>query len=168
MAKKAKSGSTLGGTPATVALTKAGIAFEVRAYEHDPAAPSYGLEAAEVLGVEPERVFKTLLADVDGRLVVAVVPVSGQLDLKALAAAVGGKKAAMADPAVAERTTGYVVGGISPVGQRKPLPTVLDASAVAHATILVSGGRRGLDLELAPGDLVAITGASTAPVGRPS
>ncbi|MGN6334298.1 MAG: Cys-tRNA(Pro) deacylase [Motilibacteraceae bacterium] len=157
-----------GGTPATVALTRAGVAFEVRAYEHDPAAPSYGLEAAQVLGVEPERVFKTLLADVDGRLVVAVVPVSGQLDLKALAAAVGGKKAAMADPAVAERTTGYVVGGISPVGQRKALPTVLDASALAHATILVSGGRRGLDLELAPSDLIAITGASTAPVGRPS
>lgn len=168
MAKKAKSGTTLGGTPATVALTRAGVAFEVRAYEHDPAAPSYGLEAAEVLGVEPERVFKTLLADVDGRLVVAVVPVSGQLDLKALAAAVGGKKAAMADPAVAERTTGYVVGGISPVGQRKALPTVLDASALAHATILVSGGRRGLDLELAPADLISVTGATTAPVGRPS
>lgn len=163
MAKRA----TAGGTPATVALTRAGVAFEVRAYEHDPAAPSYGLEAAQVLGVEPERVFKTLLADVDGRLVVAVVPVSGQLDLKALAAAVGGKKAAMADPAVAERTTGYVVGGISPVGQRKALPTVLDDSALAHATILVSGGRRGLDLELAPADLVAVTGATTAAVGRP-
>ncbi|MGN6242983.1 MAG: Cys-tRNA(Pro) deacylase [Motilibacteraceae bacterium] len=163
MAKRA----TAGGTPATVALTRAGVAFEVRAYEHDPSAPSYGLEAAQVLGVEPERVFKTLLADVDGRLVVAVVPVSGQLDLKALAAAVGGKKAAMADPTVAERTTGYVVGGISPVGQRKALPTVLDASALAHATILVSGGRRGLDLELAPADLVAVTGATTAPVGRP-
>lgn len=163
MAKRA----TAGGTPATVALTRAGVAFEVRAYEHDPAAPSFGLEAAQVLGVEPERVFKTLLADVDGRLVVAVVPVSGQLDLKALAAAVGGKKAAMADPAVAERTTGYVVGGISPVGQRKALPTVLDDSALAHATILVSGGRRGLDLELAPADLVAVTGATTAAVGRP-
>lgn len=164
MAKRA----TAGGTPATVALTRAGVAFEVRAYEHDPSAPSYGLEAAQVLGVEPERVFKTLLADVDGRLVVAVVPVSGQLDLKALAAAVGGKKASMADPTVAERTTGYVVGGISPVGQRKALPTVLDASALAHATILVSGGRRGLDLELAPADLVAVTGATTAPVGRPA
>jgi Cys-tRNA(Pro)/Cys-tRNA(Cys) deacylase len=166
--KSAAKKAAAGGTPATVALTKAGVAFEVRAYEHDPAAPSYGLEAAEVLGVEAERVFKTLLADVDGRLVVAVVPVSGQLDLKALAAAVGGKKAAMADPAVAERTTGYVVGGISPVGQRKALPTVVDASALAHATILVSGGRRGLDLELAPADLLAVTGASTAPVGRPS
>ncbi|RZS82893.1 transcriptional regulator [Motilibacter rhizosphaerae] len=155
-----------GGTPATAALTRAGIAFTAHPYDHDPAAPSYGLEAAEVLGVEPQRVLKTLVADVDGRLVVGVVPVDRQLDLKALAAAVGGKRAAMADPAAAERSSGYVVGGISPVGQRKPLPTVVDASALAHETVYVSGGRRGLDLELAPQDLLRATGASAAAVAR--
>ncbi len=155
-----------GGTPATVALTRAGLAFTMREYTHDPRAGSFGLEAAEALGVEPARVFKTLLATVDGTLTVAVVPVSGQLDLKALARAVGGRKAQMADPAAAERATGYVVGGISPVGQRRPHPTVVDSSALDHATVLVSGGRRGLDLELAPADLVAITAAITAEVGR--
>ena len=155
-----------GGTPATVALTAAGIDFEVRAYEHDPRSTSYGLEAAEALGADPTRVFKTLLASLDGHLVVGIVPVSGQLDLKALARALGGSKAAMADVAAAERATGYVAGGISPVGQRRPHPTVLDASALDHDTILVSGGRRGLDLELAPLDLVAITGAVTATIGR--
>ena len=153
-------------TPATVALTRAGVRFRMHPYEHDPAAPSYGLEAAAALGVEAERVFKTLLAAVDGRLVVAVVPVAGRLDLKALAAAVGGKKAAMADPSDAERATGYVVGGISPVGQKRAHPTVVDASALAHETVFVSGGRRGLDLELAPADLVGVTGARTAVVGR--
>lgn len=152
------------GTPATVALAKAGIPFEVLTYDHDPSASSYGLEAAEALGLEPARVFKTLLADVDGALVVAVVPVTGQLDLKALAAAVGGKKAAMCDPARAERTTGYVVGGISPVGQKKPLRTVVDASALDFDTVYVSAGRRGADLALAPADLVAVTGAVTAQV----
>ena len=157
---------TAGGTPATVALTRAGLAFVMREYTHDPRAESFGLEAAQALGVEPARVFKTLLATVDGALTVAVVPVSGQLDLKALARAVGGRKAAMADPAAAERATGYVVGGISPVGQKRAHPTVVDASALEHATVLVSGGRRGLDLELAPTDLVAITGAITAEVGR--
>ncbi|RJK92955.1 Cys-tRNA(Pro) deacylase [Vallicoccus soli] len=156
-----------GGTPATVALERAGVPFALRAYEHDPAAASYGLEAAHALGVEPERVLKTLLAEVDGRLVVAVVPVSGQLDLKALAAAVGGKRAVMADPAAAERSSGYVVGGISPLGQRRALPTVVDASALGHETVLVSGGRRGLDVELAPADLVRLTRAVAAPVGRP-
>lgn len=155
-----------GGTPATVALTTAGIAFVLREYDHDPRATSYGLEAAEALGAEPERVFKTLLADVDGRLVVGVVPVTGQLDLKALARAVGGRKAQMADPAAAERATGYVVGGISPVGQKRAHPTVVDASALDHATVLVSGGRRGLDIELRPADLVAATGAVVAPVAR--
>ena len=155
-----------GGTPATVALTRAGVAFELREYEHDPRATSYGLEAAQALGVPPERVFKTLMADVDGRLVVGVVPVTGQLDLKALARAVGGRKAQMADPAVAERATGYVVGGISPIGQKKAHPTVLDDSAFEHATVRVSGGRRGLDLALAPDDLVAVTGALRAPVAR--
>ncbi|QSR31665.1 Cys-tRNA(Pro) deacylase [Nocardioides sp. S5] len=157
---------TPGGTPATVALGAAGIAYEVRAYEHDPRAASYGLEAAEALGVEPARVFKTLLASLDGRLVVGIVPVSGQLDLKALARALGGSKAVMADVAAAERATGYVAGGISPIGQKRPHPTVLDASALEHDTILVSGGRRGFDLELAPTDLVAVTGAVTATIGR--
>ena len=153
-------------TPATVALTRAGVAFTPRPYAADPDAPSYGLEAAQALGVAPERVFKTLLARVDGALTVAVVPVSGSLDLKALAAAVGGKRAEMAEPALAERTTGYVVGGISPFGQRRALPTVLDESALRHASVLVSGGRRGLDLELAPGDLVRVTDATVAAIGR--
>ncbi|MSW70668.1 MAG: Cys-tRNA(Pro) deacylase [Actinobacteria bacterium] len=149
-----------------MALGAAGIAYEVRAYEHDPRAASYGLEAAEALGVEPARVFKTLLASLDGRLVVGIVPVSGQLDLKALARALGGSKAVMADVAAAERATGYVAGGISPIGQKRAHPTVLDASALEHDTILVSGGRRGFDLELAPHDLVAVTGAVTATIGR--
>ncbi|MFI6105051.1 Cys-tRNA(Pro) deacylase [Streptomyces sp. NPDC051310] len=164
MAKKTR--KQAGGTPATVALTAAGTPFTLHAYDHDPASPSYGEEAAEALGVSPERVFKTLVADVDGELTVAVVPVAGQLDLKALAAAVGGKRAAMADPAAAERTTGYVRGGISPLGQRKRLRTVLDASAEQHATICISAGRRGLEVELAPKDLAALTDAVLAPIGR--
>jgi Cys-tRNA(Pro)/Cys-tRNA(Cys) deacylase len=155
-----------GGTPATVALTAAGTAFTVHAYDHDTASPSYGEEAAQALGVSPDRVFKTLVADVDGELTVAIVPVAGQLDLKALAAAVGAKRATMADPAAAERTTGYVRGGISPLGQRKPLRTVLDASASVHPTICVSAGRRGLEVELAPADLAALTSAVLAPIGR--
>lgn len=155
------------GTPATVALTRADVPFTVHTYEHDPAATSYGLEAAEALGLEPATVFKTLLADVDGDLVVGIVPVTGQLDLKALAAAVSGKKAQMADPAVAERVTGYVVGGISPIGQKRRLRTVLDASADAHPTVFVSGGRRGLDLGLAPDDLARVTGATRAQIARP-
>jgi Cys-tRNA(Pro)/Cys-tRNA(Cys) deacylase len=155
-----------GGTPATVALTAAGIAFEVRSYEHDPRAASFGTEAAEALGVDPARVFKTLLASLDGKLVVGIVPVTGQLDLKGLARALGGSKAVMAEVAAAERATGYVAGGISPVGQKRAHPTVLDASALEHDTILVSGGRRGFDLELAPADLAAITGAVTATIGR--
>lgn len=154
------------GTPATVALTQAKVDFTVHTYDHDPAAPSYGTEAADAMGVAPHRVFKTLLADVDGKLTVAVVPVSGQLDLKALAAAVGGKRAAMADPAAAERTTGYVLGGISPLGQRKKLPTVIDQSALEYETVFCSGGRRGLEIELAPADLVRLTSATTAAVGR--
>ncbi|MFH9015839.1 Cys-tRNA(Pro) deacylase [Streptomyces sp. NPDC017943] len=166
MAKKAK--KQQGGTPATVALTAAGARYTVHAYDHDPAHPSYGEEAAQAMGVSPDRVFKTLVADVDGALTVAVVPVAGQLDLKALAAAVGGKRATMADPALAERTTGYVRGGISPLGQRKRLPTVLDASASAHATICVSAGRRGLEVELAPDTLATLTQAVLAPIGRPS
>lgn len=155
-----------GGTPATVALTRAGVPFTAHAYDHDPTATSFGLEAAELLGLPPAQVFKTLLADVDGRLVVGVVPVSGQLDLKALAAAVGGKRATMADPAAAERATGYVVGGISPLGQKRRHPTVVDESALGFDTVYVSGGRRGLDLGLSPADLVRLTGAQTAPVAR--
>jgi len=154
-------------TPATTALTRAGITFAVHPYDHDPAAPSYGLEAAGALGVAPERVFKTLLADVDGNLVVAVVPVVGSLDLKALASASGGKRAGMAASAQAERATGYVVGGISPLGQRRRLPTVVDQSATEFTTVYVSAGRRGLDVELAPADLIRLTGATTARIGRP-
>jgi Cys-tRNA(Pro)/Cys-tRNA(Cys) deacylase len=155
-----------GGTPATVALTAAGVEFTLHPYEHDPRAASYGLEAAEALGVEPERVLKTLMVTLDRSLVVGVVPVVGQLDLKALARALGGSRAAMADVAAAERATGYVAGGISPVGQRRAHPTVVDESALAWPTVFVSGGRRGLDLELSPADLVAVTGATTAPIGR--
>jgi Cys-tRNA(Pro)/Cys-tRNA(Cys) deacylase len=165
MAKKQKKQQP-GGTPATVALTAAGTTYTVHSYDHDPSHPSYGEEAAEAMGVSPDRVFKTLVADVDGTLTVAVVPVAGQLDLKALATAVGGKRAAMADPSLAERTTGYVRGGISPLGQRKKLPTVLDASASAHATICVSAGRRGLEVELSPEDLTGLTEAVVAPIGR--
>ncbi|MGQ4516005.1 Cys-tRNA(Pro) deacylase [Streptomyces sp. DW26H14] len=165
MAKKQKKSG--GGTPATTALASAGVPYTLHTYEHDPAAPSYGEEAAEALGVPPERVFKTLVADVDGELTVAVVPVTGQLDLKALASAVGGKRGAMADPAAAERTTGYVRGGISPLGQRRALRTVLDASATAHATVYVSAGRRGLEVELAPAALAELTSAAVAPVARP-
>jgi len=165
MASK-KPGAT--GTPATLALTRAGVPFTTHAYDHDPAAGSYGLEAAEALGLDPASVFKTLLADLDGELVVGIVPVAGLLDLKALAAALGGKKATMADPAVAQRVTGYVVGGISPLGQKRSLRTVLDDSARGQDTVYVSGGRRGLDLGLAPADLVRLTAATVAPIGRPA
>ncbi|MEV7996231.1 Cys-tRNA(Pro) deacylase [Streptomyces sp. NPDC086077] len=166
MAKKPKKNQQSGGTPATVALTAAGVDFTLHSYDHDPSHPSYGEEAAQAMGVSPDRVFKTLVADVDGTLTVAVVPVAGTLDLKALAAAVGGKRAAMADPALAERTTGYVRGGISPLGQRKKLATVLDGSAAPHATICVSAGRRGLEVELSPQDLAGLTEATLAPIGR--
>ncbi len=158
---------TSAGTPATAALTAAGIPFTVHAYQHDPSTASFGLEAAEALGVEPDRVFKTLLADTDSGLVVGVVPVGGRLDLKALATAVGAKRAEMADPAVAERRTGYVVGGISPIGQKTRLPTVLDETAELYDTVFVSGGRRGLDIELAPAGLIAVTSATVAPIARP-
>lgn len=154
------------GTPATVALTKAKVEFTAHTYDHDPAAKSFGLEAAEALGLAPEQVFKTLLVEVDGKLTVGVVPVDKQLDLKAIAAAAGGKKAVMADPAAAERTTGYVVGGISPIGQKRALPTVIDATATDHAKVYVSGGRRGLDIGLSPTDLITITKARTAAIAR--
>jgi Cys-tRNA(Pro)/Cys-tRNA(Cys) deacylase len=166
-----------GGTPATKALTAAGVAYTAHSFAADDRsrpqgreaaakALSFGEEAAVALGVEAERVFKTLVAEIDGALWVAVVPVPAQLDLKALAAVAGGKRAAMADPAQAERSSGYVVGGISPLGQRRPLPTVVDESALTHATVFVSGGRRGLDLELAATDLVRLTNAQTAPIAR--
>jgi Cys-tRNA(Pro)/Cys-tRNA(Cys) deacylase len=155
-----------GGTPATVALIRAGVPFTEHPYEHDPSASSYGLEAADRLGLDPARVFKTLLAGLDGRLVVGVVPVSGQLDLKALAATLGGKRAELAVPAEAERATGYVVGGISPVGQRRAHPTVVDDSASQFDTVYVSGGRRGLDIGLAPQDLVRVTHALLARIRR--
>ncbi|MHA7986841.1 Cys-tRNA(Pro) deacylase [Rathayibacter sp. CAU 1779] len=154
------------GTPATVALTRAGIPFVPHAYEHDPGVTSFGLEAAHELGVDPARVFKTLLADADHRLVVGIVPVAGQLDLKALAAAVGAKRAALADPAVAQRKTGYVIGGISPIGQKTRLTTVLDAAASDFETVFVSGGRRGFDIELAPDDLLRATDGTLASIGR--
>lgn len=157
-----------GGTPATLALTAAGIAFTTHAYDHDPRATSYGEEAATALGLTVDEVFKTLLAAVDGELVVAVVPVAGTLDLKALAAAAGGRRAEMADPAVAQRVTGYVLGGISPVGQKRALPTFVDETAVLLETIFVSGGRRGLDIGLAPDDLLAVTGGQYAPIARGS
>ena len=164
MAKK-HSGAQ-GSTPATVALAKLGIDFEVRSYQHDPSVTDFAREAADALGVPAERVFKTLLADADGSLVVGIVPVAGKLDLKALAAAVGARKAAMADPTLAERKTGYVVGGISPIGQRTRLRTVLDVSALSHATVLVSGGRRGFDIELRAEDLLRVTGGHTAAIAR--
>jgi Cys-tRNA(Pro)/Cys-tRNA(Cys) deacylase len=154
------------GTPATVALAAAGIPFTPHAYEHDAANTNFGLEAASALGLDPEQVFKTLLADVDGVLTVAIVPVTGKLDLKALATAVGGKKADMADPKIAERKTGYVVGGISPIGQKTRHVTVLDETAELFDTIFVSGGKRGFDIELAPGDLLSITGGFTAAIAR--
>jgi len=149
-------------TPAITALKRARLAFEVLEYQHDPDAPSYGEEAAEALGLEPSQVFKTLLVSLSGHkspLAVAVVPVTHQLSLKAIARAVGAKKAAMADTAVAEKTTGYIVGGISPIGQKKALPTVIDASAEALDKLHVSAGRRGLEVALTPADLAKITRA---------
>jgi Cys-tRNA(Pro)/Cys-tRNA(Cys) deacylase len=158
-------------TPAVRALDRAKATYSL--HEYDPAdgaaagtGHGYGEVAVAALGADPAQVFKTLIARVDGALTVAVVPVSGQLDLKALAAAAGGRKAAMADPADAERTTGYVRGGISPLGQRKALPTVVDDTALSHATVLVSAGRRGLQVELAPADLIGLTRARTAAIAR--
>lgn len=161
---------TEGGTPATEALRAAGAPFTLHPYTHDPRTTSYGLEAADALAVDPARVFKTLVVDTGGgsraELAVGVVPVTSRLDLKAMAGALGVKRAAMADPEVASRVTGYVVGGISPLGQRTPLPTVVDESAMLHETILVSAGRRGLDVELAPDDLVTLLHATWADIAR--
>ncbi len=155
------------GTPATALLAKQKVRHALHPYEVDAQTPNYGFEVAAALGQDPARVFKTLVAEVDGALTVAVVPVVGELDLKALAAAAGGKRAALADRAVAERTTGYVRGGISPLGQRRALPTVIDESAAGFDTVFVSAGRRGLQVELAPADLVRLTGAITARLARP-
>lgn len=169
MARKQASqgGPGAGATPATVALTRAGIGFDLHPYTHDAAAPSYGQEAADALGLDPDHVCKTLVARVDGRLTIAVVPVSGSLDLKSLAAAADGKKAALAEPADAERATGYVVGGISPLGSRTALPVVVDDSVLALERVWVSAGRRGLQVSLAPRDLLSVTRARTAPIRRP-
>jgi len=150
-------------TPAVAVAERAGIDFDLHEYEHDPAAESYGLEAAEKLGVDPGRVFKTLVVSVDGELNVACVPVAAQLDLRAL-----GKRARMADWTHAERATGYVTGGISPIGQRRRLPTHLDASARDHERIMVSAGRRGLQIELSPDDFVRLTDARVHPIATPS
>jgi Cys-tRNA(Pro)/Cys-tRNA(Cys) deacylase len=149
------------------ALERAKVAHTLHPYDADhPSGHGYGEAAVAALGADPRRVFKTLVTRVDGALTVAVVPVSATLDLKALAAAVGGRKAAMADPADAERATGYVRGGISPLGQRKALPTVVDRSALDLPTVLVSAGRRGLQVELPAADLVRLTRARAAPIGR--
>lgn len=167
-------------TPAAVTLQRLGIPYRVLSYEHDPDGPhgreshgresygreSYGREAAQALGVDARQVHKTLIAVVDGRLVVGVVPVSAEMDLKALAAACGGKKAAMAPASAAERATGYVLGGISPLGQRTRLPVVIDEAALAWPLVYVSAGRRGLELEVAPGDLVRACSAFVAPLAR--
>jgi Cys-tRNA(Pro)/Cys-tRNA(Cys) deacylase len=152
------------GTTATIALERAKIPFTLHEYPHDPRHDSYGLEASEALGIPPERVFKTLVAAVDGSLAIGVVPVHRQLDLKALAAATGGKKAMMAEVAAAERATGYVAGGISPVGQKRRLPVVIDQSALEFGTVFCSGGRRGLEIEIAPAALVMAAGASVAAI----
>jgi Cys-tRNA(Pro)/Cys-tRNA(Cys) deacylase len=152
------------GTPATALLARQQVPHTLHRYPHDPRSSSYGLEAAAALGVAPGRLFKTLVVSVDGRLAVGVVPVAGSLDLKAIAAALGGKKAAMAEPAAAERATGYVRGGISPLGHRSRLPVVVDSSAAEWETVYVSAGRRGLQVSLAPADLVRAASATVAAV----
>ena len=164
---------TAGATPAIEVVRRAGVSHAIHEYElperhgrDRDTRPSYGLEAAAVLGVDPERMFKTLVASVDDRLVMAVVPVDHELDLKRLAVAVGGRRAVMAEPAAAERATGMVVGGISPLGARKRLPVVVDASMLDHDTVFVSAGRRGLQLEIAPADLVRLSKAQTTRVSR--
>ena len=164
MAKKSKHSET--GTGAILALQKAGITPVIHTYEHDERAQAWGLEAAQALGLDPARVFKTLLVSHEKALAVVVIPVASRLDLKAIAKQLGWKKAQLADPTLAQRTTGYVVGGISPLGQKKALPTLIDASAATHETVFVSGGRRGLDLELDPQVLAQLTKASFAEVAK--
>jgi Cys-tRNA(Pro)/Cys-tRNA(Cys) deacylase len=152
------------GTRATTELSRAGIAHTLHPYEHDPRAQAYGDEAAAALGIDPERIFKTLIAVADGTLACAVVPVAGRLDLKAFAMALGGKRAELAEPAVAARATGYVVGGISPIAQKTRLRVVVDESATLFETVFVSAGKRGLQVELAPGELVRVTSALLAAI----
>jgi Cys-tRNA(Pro)/Cys-tRNA(Cys) deacylase len=152
------------GTPATALLVKHNVSHSLHPYDVSADSPNYGAEVAAALGVPPAQVFKSLVTQVDGGLVVAVVPVTGELDLKALAAALGGKRAALAERVLAERTTGYVRGGISPLGQRKRLRTVVDSSAQQLSTVYVSAGRRGLQVSLAPADLIRLTAATTAPI----
>jgi Cys-tRNA(Pro)/Cys-tRNA(Cys) deacylase len=147
-----------------VLLARQKVTHTLHQYAHDPRAEAFGDEAAAALGIAPQRIFKTLIATIDGRLVCAVVPVAGRLDLKALAAVVGGKRAAMAEPAAAQRATGYVLGGISPLGHKSRLPVVVDDSAQQFPTVYVSAGRRGLQVELAPADLVRLTSATLAPI----
>lgn len=161
----AKARKQKGGTPAVALLEASGRPFTVHEFEHDPAVRSYGLEAAAAMGASTDRVFKTLVVNVDGSLAVAIVPVDRQLSMKAVAAALGAKRAELADQGAAERSTGYVRGGISPLGQKRRLPTVLDERAFEHETVLVSGGRRGLELELAPADLAALLDARSAAIG---
>lgn len=165
MAKNKHAGST----PATEALVKLGIAFKAHTYHHHPHELHYGHETITELGLDPARVLKTLVVEVIGaksQLAVGVVPVAGMLDLKALATALGAKKCQMADPKTAQRSSGYVVGGISPLGQRTKLPTVIDASVQDCETVFCSGGKRGLSIELSPADLASATDAVFAPIGR--
>lgn len=152
-------------TPGINAVSKAGISHSIHEYEHDPASAGYGNEAAEKLGVEPARIFKTLVVAVDGKtLAVAVVPVTGMLSMKLIAKAAGGKKASMADPTQVQRRTGYVLGGVSPLGQKNRLKTFIDASAESFDTVYISAGRRGLEIELSPADLAKLTGGQLAPL----
>jgi Cys-tRNA(Pro)/Cys-tRNA(Cys) deacylase len=151
-------------TPAVRALEAAGIAFTLHEYEHDPSVRGFGVEAAAALGLDPDQVFKTLVVTADGDAAVAIVPVSGQLSLKAVGAALGAKRVEMCDPALAQRVTGYVLGGISPFGQRKRLPTVIDETCELHDTVYVSSGRRGLDVGVAPADLIRVLDAITAAI----
>jgi Cys-tRNA(Pro)/Cys-tRNA(Cys) deacylase len=159
-------GHALSGTPAVTVLEQKGLAYVLHPYVHDDSATSYGDEAARALGVDPMRIFKTLVVDGDHGLAVAVVPVARQVDLKAAAHALGAKRLTLADQQHAQRSTGYVTGGISPIGQRKALPTVVDESALGWDTLFVSAGRRGLQVELAPRDLVEVTAARTAAIAR--
>ncbi len=151
-------------TPAILELDAAGIAYSVHEYEHGTERSDFGIEAAEKLGLDPDQVFKTLLVTADGEQVVAIVPVSGKVGLKAVGRAIGAKRTEMCDPAVAERITGYVRGGISPFGQKKRLATVVDEIALVFDTIYVSGGKRGLDIGVAHGDLVDLLDATVADI----
>lgn len=156
-------------TPAVLAAKKAGVSYQLHEYEHHADSTSYGEEAARLLNQDPGRVFKTLMVALEGdqkRLAVGVVPVSGQLNLKAMAAALKVKKVLMADPAAAERSSGYIVGGISPLGQKRRLPTVIDESALSYPTLYMSAGRRGLEIEMSAADLQQLTSAIFAPIGR--